>query len=109
MVTRTKAGSLVMQCTQCSFEALMVDPRTPISDRTVYSVRLCALKDLSPRRTASLAVALGITATTARGLLQRRSPIATNVPAAEVQRLHALLSPPGFSLDIEPRFRWTLD
>ncbi len=109
IVTRTEGGSLVIQCTQCPFEALTTDPRTPMSDQTVYSVRISALKNPPPRDAASLAVALGISAATARELLQRGGPIAMDVPAVEVQRLHTLISPLGFSLEIEPHFRWTLD
>jgi hypothetical protein len=85
------------------------DPQAPISDETAYSVRLSPLKEPTPRMSASLAVALGISAQAARDLLRQGGPVATNVSAVEVHRLHRLLGPLGFAIETEPRFRWALD
>ncbi len=109
LVARTEGGCLVLKCTQCALEAVTTDPQALISDETAYSVRLRPVKEITPRVSASLAVALGIRAQTARDLLRQGGPIATDVSAVEVQRLHGLLSPLGFSLDIKPHFRWALD
>ncbi len=109
LLSRDEGGCLVIHCGHCAWEALTTQSSTPFSDQTAYAVRISRIRNPSARASASLAVALGIPARSARELLRRGSPIATDIPAIEVQRLHRLLSPLGFSLEIEPRFRWALD
>ncbi|HSS64971.1 MAG TPA: hypothetical protein VLS27_11095 [Gammaproteobacteria bacterium] len=109
LLSRDEGACLVFHCSQCSWEALTTHPGTPFSDETAYEVRIAPLEDPPPRVSASLAVALGISSQTARELLRRGEPVATDIPAVEVQRLHGLLSPLGLSLQIKPRFRWALE
>ncbi|MNT75760.1 hypothetical protein D3C72_2146840 [compost metagenome] len=58
---------------------------------------------------ARLSATLGTGVHAARVILDQDSPVAENVYAFEVIRLHKLLWPQGLSLQVTPEFTWELD
>ena len=54
-------------------------------------------------------MALGIGVKRARELIAQDLPVAENVLALEVIRLHGVLAGAGLHVEITPAFRWPLD
>lgn len=109
LTEREVGDRLVAACTRCTWEAITHEPDSPSADETVYSVGIATAPQSPAEAAASLAVALGLSAHAAGDILTNRLPIAQEVGAVEVQRLHALLAPRGFALSISPAFPWALE
>ncbi|WP_116793348.1 hypothetical protein [Achromobacter dolens] len=101
--------SLIARCSGCAWMVATTNPNHPIMDRTPYTLRARPGALATASAIARLAVALGIGVKRARELIAQDLPVAENVLALEVIRLHGVLAGAGLQVEITPAFRWPLD
>lgn len=101
--------SLIARCSGCGWMVATTNPNHPIMDRTPYTLRARPGALATASAIAHLAVALGIGVKRARELIAQDLPVAENVLALEVIRLHGVLAGAGLQVEITPAFRWPLD
>lgn len=101
--------SLIARCGGCGWMVATTNPNHPIMDRTPYTLRARPGALATASAIARLAVALGIGVKRARELIAQDLPVAENVLALEVIRLHGVLAGAGLLVEITPAFRWPLD
>lgn len=101
--------SLIARCGSCGWMVATTNPNHPIMDCTPYTLRARPGALATASAIARLAVALGIGVKQARALIAQGLPVAENVLALEVIRLHAVLASAGLQVEITPPFRWPLD
>lgn len=108
-VSIVDGSSLVLRCTCCEWSVATTNHDHPAFDQTPYAVLVTA--PTLERRTfvAVLAAESGLRISDARSIVDESRPIATNVSATEVYRLHRLLHPRGIVLTTEPAFPWSLN
>lgn len=107
--TRTQGMSLIAECAHCGWMVATTNPAHPFHDRTPYTVRARPQGITRAAAIARLSATLGTGVHAARVILDQDSPVAENVYAFEVIRLHKLLWPQGLSLQVTPEFTWELD
>lgn len=109
LATRTQGMSLIAECAHCNWMVATTNPNHPFHDRTPYTVRARAQGIARGTAIARLSATLGTGVPVARAILDQGLPVAENVYAYEVIRLHKLLWPQGLSLQVTPEFTWELD
>lgn len=107
--SRTQGMSLIAECGHCGWMVATTNPYHPFHDRTPYTVRARPLDITRTTAIARLSATLGIGIHAAHAILDHDSPVAENVYALDVIRLHKLLWPQGLSLQVTPAFTWELD
>lgn len=100
--------SLIARCSDCGWMVATTNPNHPIIDRTSYSLRARPGELATANAIARLAVALGIGVKRARDLIVQDLPVAEDVLALEVIRLHGVLTGAGLQVEITPPLRWPL-
>lgn len=100
--------SLIARCSSCGWMVATTNPNHPIIDRTPYTLRARPGDLATASAIARLAVALGIGVKRARELIVQDLPVAEDVLALEVIRLHGVLTGAGLQVEITPPFRWPL-
>lgn len=101
--------SLIARCPACGWMVATTNPNHPFHDRTLYTLRVTPGGLTTATAIARLSVALGTGVKRARDLIAQDLPVAENILAHEVIRLHTLLSQQGLQVGITPAFPWPLD
>ncbi len=108
-VVSAQGLSLIARCPACGWMVATTNPDHPFHDRTRYTVRVEPGHLGTAAAIARLSVALGTGVKQARDLIGQNLPVAEDIPAHEVIRLHPLLSQQGLHVTITPDFPWPLD
>jgi hypothetical protein len=80
----------------------------PQFDKTSYAVRVTTTITPVTKAAARLAAALSISSVQAMHAISDQRPIKDSISAIEVMRLNSLLIPLGFTIAVEPSFKWAL-
>lgn len=108
-VVAEQGMSLIARCPACGWMVATTNPNHPFHDRTPYTLRVAPGELGTATAIARLSVALGTGVKQARDLIAQDLPVAENILAHEVIRLHKLLSQQGLHVAIAPDFPWPLD
>lgn len=107
--TRTQGLSLIAECTRCGWMVATTNPDHPFHDRNPYTVRVRAPGIAPKMAIARLSATLGTGIAAARAIIEQDAPVAQDVLAHEVIRLHQLLRAQGLALEVSPAFPWDWD
>ncbi|MBB1624331.1 hypothetical protein [Achromobacter sp. UMC71] len=108
-VVSAQGMSLIARCPACGWMVATTNPDHPFHDRTPYTLRVAPGGLGTAIAIARLSAALGTGVKHARDLVAQHQPVAENILAHEVIRLHQMLSQQGLQVTITPDFPWPLD